>query len=75
MKDLCLVYNLKSVYNLGGTGQNHFGRKERKWLPQALQELFVCFPLSKCLEGGLHSWCQSQAIRANGSTRLYVGRV
>lgn len=42
---------------------------------RVLQELFVCFALSKCLEGGLHSRCQSQAIRANGSTRLYVGRV
>lgn len=26
LKDLCLVYNLKSVYHLGGAEWDHFGR-------------------------------------------------
>lgn len=73
--DLHLVYNFKSVYNLGGTEQNHFGRKERKW--RRLCPLWaVCFLSAEQMPGRPASLlCQSQAIRANGSTCLYVGRV
>lgn len=72
-KDFCLVYNLKSVYNLGGTEWDHFGRGREDGRPVPQEP--VCFPLSKAWKEGFPPVCQSQAIRATGSRRLYVGRV
>lgn len=72
-KDLCLVYNLKSVYNLGGAEWDPFGRGREDGRPVPQEP--VCFPLSKAWNAGFPPVCQSQAIRATGSRRLYVGRV
>ena len=70
---ICLVYNLKSVYNWGGAEWDPFGRGREDGRPVPQEP--VCFPLSKAWNAGFPPVCQSQAIRATGSRRLYVGRV
>lgn len=66
---------IASLYAVILREQRRITLAERRKMAACLpSELFVFFPLSKCLEGR-SLLCQSQAIRANGSPCLYGGRV
>lgn len=76
LKDFCLVYNFNFVcYNLGGE-QSRIILAERRENGRLGPLWAVCFLSAEQMPGRPASLlCQSQAIRANGSTCLYVGRV
>lgn len=77
LKDFCLVYNFNFVcYNLGGGEQSRIILAERRENGRLGPLWAVCFLSAEQMPGRPASLlCQSQAIRANGSTCLYVGRV